>query len=72
VNKFEKLKRHIINTHGLIKIRSGRARGERYSHDNNCNFVMVSRITENNLIKEMLQIADKCFTKEDIIKESSK
>lgn len=66
INRFRKIKKHIISTHGLIRIRRGRANSERYSHEHNCDYVMVSRVIENNPVREVLQIANKCFTQEVI------
>lgn len=67
IKRFKKIKKHIINTHGLIRIRSGRAHNERYSHSHDCDYVMVSRVIENNPIKEVLQIANKCFQEETTV-----
>jgi hypothetical protein len=64
IKKFRKIRKHIITTHGLTRIRRGRANIERYSHEPYCDYVMVSKEVENNPIKEVLQIANKCFTQE--------
>lgn len=66
--EFNKIKKHIITTHGLVRVRSGRAHGERYSQTNNgsnCDYVMVSRAVDIHRTKRILEIADKCFKEID-------
>jgi len=61
-----RVKKHIITTHRLKRLRRGRAHGERYSNNDSCDYVMISRVIENNPIKEVFKVANKCFKEETI------